>query len=79
MGVGEGVGVGEGDGIEPVEKAVQLKTDSTGSVVQTELSTPQLLLMEFKSVAAVTYERDPEDEVHDAMRVLHPNDNVAVP
>jgi hypothetical protein len=72
VGVGEGVGVG----IEPPEKAVQLKTDSTGSVVQTELSTPQLLLMEFKSVAAVTYERDPED---DAMRVLHPNDNVAVP
>ena len=43
--VSGGGGGGGAGGTEPVEKAVQLKTDSTGSVAHIEFATPQLLLM----------------------------------
>lgn len=67
---------GEEGGAEPLEKDAQLKTDRTGSVLQVEFATPQLILMVLRRVLAVMYRRDPVDVVR---MTLHPNDNVAVP
>jgi len=67
---------GGGGGVEPLAKDVQLKTDRTGSVVQIESLTPQLLLMVLKRALEVTYWRDPADVVG---MMLQPNDRVAVP
>jgi len=63
-------------GAEPLENDAQLKTDRTGSVLQVEFATPQLILMVLRRVLAVMYRRDPVDVVR---ITLHPNDNVAVP
>ena len=67
---------GGDDGAEPLENDAQLKTDRTGSVLQVEFATPQLILMVLRRVLAVMYRRDPVDVVR---ITLHPNDNVAVP
>jgi hypothetical protein len=74
--VSGGGGGGGGAGTEPVENAVQLKTDSTGSVVHIEFATPQLLLMVLKRVLEVMYAIFPLDDVR---TTLQPNDKVAVP
>ena len=58
------------------ENDAQLKTDRTGSVLQVEFATAQLILMVLRRVLAVMYRRVPLDEV---IITLHPNDNVAVP
>jgi hypothetical protein len=48
-------GGGGGAGAAPLAKAVQSNTDRTGSRVHGELASPQLFLMVFSRVLAVTY------------------------
>jgi hypothetical protein len=71
---GEG---GEGGGLAPLEKAVQLTTDRTGSVEQTEFAAPQLLLIVLRRVLAVMYDRLPV--LAELMTTLQFKDSVAVP
>ena len=71
---GDGAG---GGGTAPLEKAVQLKTDNTASVVQGEFETPQLTLIALMRAPAVIYSKT-VDVPTVLMMTLHPKDNVAV-
>ena len=68
---------GGGAGAAPLAKAVQLNTDRTGSRVHGELASPQLFLMVFSRVLAVTYAKT--GVAIELITVLHPNVREAVP
>jgi len=68
---------GGGGGTAPTAKAVQSNTDRTGSRVHGELASPQLFLMVFSRVLAVTYAKT--GVAYELITVLHPNINEAVP
>ena len=70
-------GGGGGAGAAPLAKAVQSNTDRTGSRVHGELVSPQLFLMVFSRVLAVTYAKT--GVAYELITVLHPNINEAVP
>jgi hypothetical protein len=53
-----GGGGGGGGGTEPLTKDVQLKTESTGSVEQTEFANPQFNLIALRRSPAVMYSKD---------------------
>ena len=76
------IGQREGSGgTEPLAKAVQLKTDNTGSVVQTEFASPQLDLIALKRESAEMYSKVGvkfDDNSTVLIMTLQPNDNVAV-
>ena len=70
-------GGGGGAGAAPLAKAVQSNTDRTGSRVHGELVSPQLFLMVFSRVFAVTYAK--AEGAYELIKRLHPNVNEAVP
>ena len=70
-------GGGGGGGTAPTAKAVQLNTDRTGSRAHGELVSPQLFLMVFSRVLAVTYAKT--EDAYELITLLHPNVNEAVP
>ena len=70
-------GGGGGAGAAPLAKAAQSNTDRIGSRVHGELVSPQLFLMVFSRVFAVTYAK--AEDAYELIKRLHPNVNEAVP